>query len=123
MEQVLNVELMILSNGRLMAAVPAQLLDLSQAEFDNATVTRTNHDGSQSLPRSTSPARSMRWHLAVSRRRLPQHRRLAASEYLGTQPGRSSYTRRNSGFGHGCAWCWEGHSVTVSGAWQHVFNS
>jgi hypothetical protein len=44
-----NVELMILSNGELMATVPAQLLDLSQAECDNATVTRTNDDGSQSL--------------------------------------------------------------------------
>jgi hypothetical protein len=48
---------------------------------------------------------------------------MAASKYLGMQPGRSSYTRRNSGFGHGCAWCWEGHSVTASGARQHVFNS
>jgi hypothetical protein len=44
-----DVELMILSNGKLMATVPAQLLDLSQAERDNATVTRTNDDGSQSL--------------------------------------------------------------------------
>jgi hypothetical protein len=44
-----DAELMILSNGKLMATVPAQLLDLSQAERDNATVTRTNDDGSQSL--------------------------------------------------------------------------
>src|ERR1700726_325706 len=44
-----NVELMILSHGKLVATVPAQLLDLSQAERDNATVSRTNDDGSQSL--------------------------------------------------------------------------
>ena len=44
-----NVELMILSNGKLVATVPAQWLDLSQSERDNATVTRTNDDGSQSL--------------------------------------------------------------------------
>jgi hypothetical protein len=31
--------------------VPAQLLELSQAERDNATVSRTNDDGSQSLTR------------------------------------------------------------------------
>jgi hypothetical protein len=44
-----NVELMILSHGKLVATVPAQLLDLSQGERDNATVSRTNDDGSQSL--------------------------------------------------------------------------
>jgi hypothetical protein len=44
-----NVELMILSHGKLVATVPAQLRDLSQAERDNATVSRTNDDGSQSL--------------------------------------------------------------------------
>jgi hypothetical protein len=44
-----NVELMILSHGKLVATVPAQLVELSQAERDNATVSRTNDDGSQSL--------------------------------------------------------------------------
>jgi hypothetical protein len=44
-----NVELMILSHGKLVATVPAQLLDLSQAERDNATVSHTNDDGGQSL--------------------------------------------------------------------------
>ena len=44
-----NVELMILSHGKLVATVPAQLLDLSQTEHANATVSRTNDDGSQSL--------------------------------------------------------------------------
>lgn len=46
-----GVELMILSHGKLVATVPAQLLELSQAERDNATVSRTNDDGSQSLTR------------------------------------------------------------------------
>ena len=32
-----------------MATVPAQLIELSQAERDNATESRTNDDGSQSL--------------------------------------------------------------------------
>jgi hypothetical protein len=44
-----NVELMILSHGKLVATVPAQLVDLSQAERDNTTVSRTNDDGSHSL--------------------------------------------------------------------------
>ncbi|MGA8835030.1 MAG: hypothetical protein WB538_05305 [Candidatus Sulfotelmatobacter sp.] len=44
-----SVELMILSQGKLVATVPAQLIQLSQAERDNATETRTNDDGSQSL--------------------------------------------------------------------------
>src|ERR1700719_3791950 len=44
-----NVELMILSHGKLVATVPAQLLDLSQAEPNDATESRTNDDGSQSL--------------------------------------------------------------------------
>jgi hypothetical protein len=44
-----NVELMILSHGKLVATVPAQLVDLSQAERDNAIVSCTNDDGSQSL--------------------------------------------------------------------------
>ena len=44
-----RVELMILSRGKLVATVPAQLIQLSQAERDNATETRTNDDGSQSL--------------------------------------------------------------------------
>lgn len=44
-----SVELMILSQGKLVATVPAQLIQLTQAERDNATETRTNVDGSQSL--------------------------------------------------------------------------
>ena len=44
-----SVELMILSHGKLVATVPAHLIELSQAERDNATETRTNDDGSQSL--------------------------------------------------------------------------
>ena len=44
-----SVELMILSHGKLAATVPARLIELSQSERDNATETRTNDDGSQSL--------------------------------------------------------------------------
>src|SRR5271155_3211546 len=44
-----GVELMILSNGKLVATVPAQLVELNQAGRDNATEARTNDDGSQSL--------------------------------------------------------------------------
>jgi hypothetical protein len=44
-----NVELMILSHGKLVATVPALLLELSQPEPTDATETRTNADGSQSL--------------------------------------------------------------------------
>jgi len=44
-----NVELMILSNGKLVATVPAQLVDLNRAGHENATKSRTNDDGSQSL--------------------------------------------------------------------------
>jgi hypothetical protein len=44
-----NVELMILSDGKLVATVPAQLLELSKPELNNATETRTNADGGQSL--------------------------------------------------------------------------
>src|SRR6266851_8356693 len=44
-----NVELMILSHGKLVATVPAHLLELSQAERNNATVSHKNDDGSQSL--------------------------------------------------------------------------
>ncbi len=44
-----NVELMILSHGKLVATVPAHLLELSQPEPNDATESRTNDDGSQSL--------------------------------------------------------------------------
>jgi hypothetical protein len=44
-----SVELMILSQGKLVATVPAHLIELSQAERTNATVSRKNDDGSQSL--------------------------------------------------------------------------
>ena len=44
-----SVELMILSHGKLVASVPAQLVELNQAGHDNATESRTNDDGSQSL--------------------------------------------------------------------------
>ena len=44
-----NVQLMILSHGKLVATVPAHLLELSQPEPNDATETRTNDDGSQSL--------------------------------------------------------------------------
>jgi len=44
-----SVELMILSHGKLVAAVPARLIELSQSERNNATELRTNGDGSQSL--------------------------------------------------------------------------
>ncbi|MGB8581944.1 MAG: hypothetical protein WCD47_14050 [Candidatus Sulfotelmatobacter sp.] len=44
-----NVELMILSHGKLVATVPAQLVDLNQAGHSNAIESRTNNDGSQSL--------------------------------------------------------------------------
>jgi hypothetical protein len=44
-----NVELMILSHGKLVAMVPAHLLELSQSEPHDATESRTNDDGSQSL--------------------------------------------------------------------------
>jgi hypothetical protein len=44
-----SVELMILSQGKLVATVPGHLIELSQAERDNATVSRKNDDGSQSL--------------------------------------------------------------------------
>ena len=44
-----NVELMILSHGKLVATVPAQLVELSQAGHDNATESHKNDDGSQSL--------------------------------------------------------------------------
>jgi hypothetical protein len=44
-----NVELMIRSHGKLVATVPAQLVELNQAGHDNATESRTNDDGSQSL--------------------------------------------------------------------------
>jgi hypothetical protein len=44
-----SVQLMILSHGKLVATVPAQLVELNQAGHDNATESRTNDDGSQSL--------------------------------------------------------------------------
>jgi hypothetical protein len=44
-----SVELMILSHGKLVATVPARLIELSQSERNNATELRTNGDGSQSL--------------------------------------------------------------------------
>jgi hypothetical protein len=44
-----SVELMILWRGKLLATVPAHVIELSQAGRDNATETRKNDDGSQSL--------------------------------------------------------------------------
>ncbi len=44
-----SVELMIVSQGKLVATVPAHLIELSQAEGRNATELRRNDDGSQSL--------------------------------------------------------------------------
>jgi len=44
-----NVEMMILSHGKLVATVPAHLIELSQAEPNDATEFSTNNDGSQSL--------------------------------------------------------------------------
>ena len=44
-----NVDLMILSHGKLVASVPAQLIELSQSERNDATVSSKNDDGSQSL--------------------------------------------------------------------------
>jgi hypothetical protein len=44
-----SVELMILSHGKVVATVPAQLVELSQAGQNNATESRKNDDGSQSL--------------------------------------------------------------------------
>jgi hypothetical protein len=44
-----SVELMILSQGKLVATVLAHLIELSQAERNNATVSHKNDDGSQSL--------------------------------------------------------------------------
>lgn len=40
---------MILSHGKLVATVPAQLVELSQAGHSNATELHKNDDGSQSL--------------------------------------------------------------------------
>jgi hypothetical protein len=44
-----SVELMILAQGKLVATVPAHLIELSQAGRDSATVSHKNDDGSQSL--------------------------------------------------------------------------
>ena len=44
-----NVELMISSHGKLVATVPAHLIELSQPERTNAYESHTNADGSQSL--------------------------------------------------------------------------
>ena len=43
------VQAMILSQGKLVATVPAHLTDLNQAERNDAVVSRKNDDGSQSL--------------------------------------------------------------------------
>ena len=44
-----NVELMILSYGKLVATVPAHLIELNRPERNNAYEAHTNDDGSQSL--------------------------------------------------------------------------
>ena len=44
-----SVELMILSQGKLVATVPARLIELGQAGRENATESYKNDDGSQSL--------------------------------------------------------------------------
>jgi hypothetical protein len=44
-----GVALMILSQGKLVATVPARLIELGQASRDNATESHKNEDGSQSL--------------------------------------------------------------------------
>lgn len=44
-----DVELMILSQGKVVATVPARLIELGQAGHDNATESHKNDDGSQSL--------------------------------------------------------------------------
>jgi hypothetical protein len=44
-----RVELMILSQGKLVATVPARLIELGQAGRENATESQKNDDGSQSL--------------------------------------------------------------------------
>jgi hypothetical protein len=44
-----NVELMISSSGKLVATVPAQLIELQQSERNNAYEAHTNDDGSQTL--------------------------------------------------------------------------
>jgi hypothetical protein len=46
-----NVDLMILSNGKLVATVPAHLIELSRPEPSNGYGTRTNDDGSHALTR------------------------------------------------------------------------
>jgi hypothetical protein len=46
-----SVELMILSHRKLVATVPAQLVELSQDGQNNATESRKNDDGRQSLTR------------------------------------------------------------------------
>jgi hypothetical protein len=44
-----SVELMILSQGKVVATVPARFVELGQASHDNATESHKNDDGSQSL--------------------------------------------------------------------------
>lgn len=44
-----DVELMILSQGKVVATLPARLIELGQAGHDNATESHKNDDGSQSL--------------------------------------------------------------------------
>jgi hypothetical protein len=46
-----NVELMILSYGKLVATVPAHLIELSRPGLNNAYEAQKNDDGSQSLSR------------------------------------------------------------------------
>ena len=44
-----NIQLMILSHGKLVATVPARLIELSQPEAHDATELSANGDGSQTL--------------------------------------------------------------------------
>ena len=44
-----NVDLMILSNGKLVATVPARLIELSRPERNNGFEVHRNDDGSQTL--------------------------------------------------------------------------
>src|SRR5260370_7984720 len=60
-----SVELMILSQGKLVATVPAHLIELSQAERTNATVSRKNDDGTQSLTQIDFPAKNTALALAL----------------------------------------------------------
>jgi hypothetical protein len=44
-----NVELNILQGRTVVATVPARLIELNQASYNDASVTKTNDDGSKSL--------------------------------------------------------------------------